>query len=134
MLSSALCKQLLKFLTLECKPSQETSPLICNTSATSDTVKVSQVPFCFSFKLVMASTGHILLISLTLFVIINYHKSESACISNQNVNGCSVPFRGSFPYARVFKSDCNRHDVCYRCVSTKTLIVLSRELLIRSKN
>ncbi|XP_065064879.1 intersectin-1-like [Rhopilema esculentum] len=37
------------------------------------------------------------------------------CITHEEVDGCSIPFNSSFPYRKVFKSACNRHDVCYRC-------------------
>ncbi len=54
------------------------------------------------------------LISLASMFIL---PAESSCISDQHINGCSVPFKGNFPYEKRFKPACDRHDVCYRCVS-----------------
>ncbi len=45
-------------------------------------------------------------------------KSGQACISEQKIDGCSLPFKTwFFPYATTFTLACNRHDVCYACVS-----------------
>ena len=32
-------------------------------------------------------------------------------------NGCSIPFGLSFTYKTLFTPSCNRHDICYGCVS-----------------
>ena len=34
------------------------------------------------------------------------------------INGCSVPWGIDFPYKEFFLPACNRHDVCYSCVSS----------------
>lgn len=40
------------------------------------------------------------------------------CDTNEHVNGCSIPFGISWFYKAEFTPDCNKHDVCYWCVST----------------
>eukprot|EP00795_Rhopilema_esculentum_P017501 gene17501-9120_t len=57
----------------------------------------------------------IALLASVLAVILGQYVADAECMTN--VNGCSVPFRGKFPYSRYFKPACNRHDVCYRCGS-----------------
>ena len=42
----------------------------------------------------------------------------SSCPADVHVNGCSIPLNAPFPYKELFKPVCNRHDVCYICVST----------------
>merc|ERR1712221_22083 len=44
-----------------------------------------------------------------------FYQAETACVSDQHINGCSVPIKGNFPYETRFLPACNRHDVCYRC-------------------
>ena len=34
------------------------------------------------------------------------------------INGCSIPWGVDFPYKEFFLPACNRHDVCYSCVSS----------------
>lgn len=34
-----------------------------------------------------------------------------------NANGCSVPLGLPAPYKKTFTPACNKHDVCYYCVS-----------------
>lgn len=34
-----------------------------------------------------------------------------------STDGCSVPIFKKFPYKKVFEPACNRHDICYICVS-----------------
>ena len=43
-------------------------------------------------------------------------------------NGCNVPvvflkLGIAREYARLFKESCNRHDVCYVCVSTRQVLI-----------
>ena len=33
------------------------------------------------------------------------------------IDGCSVPFGLPFFFKELFTPSCNRHDICYRCVS-----------------
>merc|ERR1712221_12414 len=42
-----------------------------------------------------------------------FYQAETACVSDQHINGCSVPIKGNFPYETRFLPACNRHDVCY---------------------
>lgn len=40
--------------------------------------------------------------------------SHFTCDDNPYVNGCNVPFRA---YRMALQSECNKHDICYSCVS-----------------
>ena len=42
------------------------------------------------------------------------------CEADNHVNGCSIPFDAPVAYKTDFVQACNRHDVCYYCVSTFT--------------
>eukprot|EP00794_Sanderia_malayensis_P000040 gene40-632_t len=63
----------------------------------------------------MAAIGKAIYGTCFVLMAIMIRTSCSLCISEQKVNGCSVPFKSTFPYSTVFKPACNRHDVCYRC-------------------
>ena len=62
--------------------------------------------------------GGVALIVLVFFTerfsayYISYHCSE-----NRHTNGCSIPADLPYPYKDVFKPGCDRHDICYGCVS-----------------
>eukprot|EP00794_Sanderia_malayensis_P000038 gene38-630_t len=82
-----------------------------------DEASKSQIPKTISFgrgnPLTMKMLVFIATILVALATILQH--AESACISDQHINGCSVPFNTKFPYATRFKPACDRHDVCYRC-------------------
>ena len=39
------------------------------------------------------------------------------CGDHGHVNGCSIPFGLPFFYKSQFTPACNKHDICYSCVS-----------------
>ena len=41
-----------------------------------------------------------------------------ACSADKHANGCSVPLGINAPYKADFTPACNKHDICYGCVST----------------
>eukprot|EP00795_Rhopilema_esculentum_P001455 gene1455-15879_t len=41
--------------------------------------------------------------------------AEASCVSDNHVNGCSIPLSVPFPYKAAFNPACYRHDVCYFC-------------------
>ena len=53
--------------------------------------------------------------------------TTAKCISDDYVNGCSIPFRSYFPYAKFFEKACDKHDICYDCVSISFFYHLSNE-------
>lgn len=42
------------------------------------------------------------------------------CNADKHTNGCSVPLGINAPYKEDFTPACNKHDICYGCVSTST--------------
>ncbi|KAK3086241.1 hypothetical protein FSP39_015673 [Pinctada imbricata] len=46
------------------------------------------------------------------------------CTFNPVVNGCSIPGQLPAPYKTDFTPACNRHDICYACVSIKCYVIL----------
>lgn len=47
-----------------------------------------------------------------------YVDSKETCKTLDFVNGCSTPLWLPVPFKKAFTPSCNRHDVCYRCVSS----------------
>ncbi len=39
------------------------------------------------------------------------------CKADKYANGCSVPLGMAAPYKEQFTPACNKHDICYGCVS-----------------
>lgn len=39
------------------------------------------------------------------------------CEADRQANGCSVPLGIEAPFKRQFTPSCNKHDICYGCVS-----------------
>ncbi len=39
------------------------------------------------------------------------------CKADKHANGCSVPLGMTAPYKEQFTPACNKHDICYGCVS-----------------
>ena len=39
------------------------------------------------------------------------------CNADKHTNGCSVPLGINAPYKKDFTPACNKHDICYGCVS-----------------
>ncbi len=61
-----------------------------------------------------------LLVLVAMFACLG--ESEGSCPSSNHVNGCSIPLGAPFPYKKQFKPACDKHDVCYECVSKVYLI------------
>ena len=45
------------------------------------------------------------------------YNNRCTCDFNPYTNGCSSPTGKYTPYQRQFTQACNKHDVCYKCVS-----------------
>ena len=45
------------------------------------------------------------------------------CNADKHANGCSVPLGINAPYKSDFTPACNKHDICYGCVSLSLLVV-----------
>ena len=60
---------------------------------------------------------------LTLFVAILFGSigfswpNPNHCKADKHTNGCSVPLGMNAPFKDDFKPACNKHDICYGCVS-----------------
>lgn len=61
----------------------------------------------------------VMMLQLAFFLCLLVKTSiVSSCVSDSFINGCSVPINSSsFPYKTLFHPACQRHDVCYVCVS-----------------
>lgn len=49
--------------------------------------------------------------------------SASVCSNEKYTNGCSVPFGLPWFYKDEFAAVCNKHDICYACVSIIILML-----------
>lgn len=58
------------------------------------------------------TTANLIVLGLLLFSSLNL-EVKGYCVTN----GCSIPGNLPFPYKRYFNKACNKHDVCYACVS-----------------
>lgn len=45
------------------------------------------------------------------------------CEADRNTNGCSTPMGMNAPFKREFTPACDKHDICYGCVSTCFVIL-----------
>lgn len=56
---------------------------------------------------------------LTLgLVVMNFMLcSCRVCDADRNTNGCSTPMGMNAPFKRQFTMACDKHDICYGCVS-----------------
>lgn len=54
--------------------------------------------------------------------IIEQDTSDVQC--SADANGCSIPFNINFFFKEEFTPACNIHDVCYRCVSGSSVLML----------
>ena len=62
--------------------------------------------------------------SINAFNLRKFPPNNSGNFCERMTNGCNVPvvflkFGIAREYARLFKESCNRHDICYICVSTR---------------
>ena len=60
--------------------------------------------------------------ALLLFVIIVFatrptRPRPQSCKADKYANGCSIPLGILAPYKEQFTPACNKHDICYGCVS-----------------
>ena len=54
--------------------------------------------------------------TLSILALTGY--TQTQCIADSRVNGCSIPLGLPFYYKREFTPSCHKHDICYFCVST----------------
>lgn len=54
-------------------------------------------------------------------VIVGSEERRKRDVCTDHSNGCSIPGNLPFFYKATFTPSCDRHDVCYRCVSTWVL-------------
>ena len=60
-----------------------------------------------------------LLTMLNWFLLIDGALSRpQICNADKHANGCSVPLGINAPYKNDFTPACNKHDICYGCVSS----------------
>ena len=71
--------------------------------------------------------GSVALIVLILFAEGLFAISE--CGAHGHVNGCSVPGDLPYFYKDHFKPACNKHDICYGCVSQRGVIPIRISML-----
>ena len=57
-----------------------------------------------------------ILVVLDMVLLVSALKTESPQC-HVETNGCSIPKGVPRPFVETFTPACNRHDVCYRCVS-----------------
>lgn len=57
-----------------------------------------------------------LVLAASLYVLEAEDIDFKPCV-NSMTNGCSIPLGIAFPYKDLFLPACERHDVCYSCVS-----------------
>ena len=69
--------------------------------------------------MIMAIISHALTSGLVILVglAISCCKGR-VCDADRNTNGCSTPMGINAPYKREFTPACDKHDICYGCVST----------------
>lgn len=97
-------------------------------------MKLIQIAFLFpifllqqSFSLLFASTINttylyyrvcaVILVIISCLVLTT--ESNRCFQANEGLSeGCSIPLLKKFPYKTSFTPPCQRHDICYRCVST----------------
>ena len=61
---------------------------------------------------------------VAILLCYNMMQFDAKCISDDYVDGCSVPLKSVFfPYAYYFEKACDKHDVCYDCVSEASIIL-----------
>ena len=58
------------------------------------------------------------ILCLLIFISVILLKVNSSALGT---NGCSIPFGLPFFYKKEFTRACNKHDVCYSCVSIRIL-------------
>lgn len=69
-----------------------------------------------------------------LVVPLNGKSEGQKCLTDKKlINGCSIPWGISFPYKEFFDPACERHDICYSCVSDHELFnyILHEAFLLR---
>lgn len=54
---------------------------------------------------------------LGLFMLRFTFCSGRVCEADRNTNGCSTPMGINAPFKREFTPACDKHDICYGCVS-----------------
>ena len=64
-----------------------------------------------------------LLLTFGLVVVEFKFCSCRVCEADRNTNGCSTPMGMNAPFKREFTPACDKHDICYGCVSTCFVIL-----------
>ena len=64
-----------------------------------------------------------LLLTFGLVVVEFKFCSCKVCEADRNTNGCSTPMGMNAPFKREFTPACDKHDICYGCVSTCFVIL-----------
>ena len=54
---------------------------------------------------------------MQLFCVKKTNNRPLSCVADQFADGCSVPPEFPAPFKKELTSACNRHDICYGCVS-----------------
>ena len=67
----------------------------------------------------------IYLFIMLLFCVNKSNNRPLSCAADKFADGCSVPSVFPAPFKKEFTSACNRHDICYGCVSIGILIYFS---------
>ena len=58
---------------------------------------------------------------LWYFILLSSHARllvDALCDADRYTNGCSVPLGLDTPFKKTFTEACNKHDICYGCVSS----------------
>ena len=49
-------------------------------------------------------------------------QGDGLCDADTYANGCSVPLGLDTPFKETFTKACDKHDICYGCVSSCNLL------------
>ena len=72
----------------------------------------------------MAFMSAVLTLGLVLFGFIFCLSRARVCDADRNTNGCSTPMGINAPFKRKFTPACDKHDICYGCVSVRLVRVV----------
>lgn len=87
-------------------------------------MKYQNFKVCWTFCFIKTLRSLNRYLGILLTTVIGFVLSTDICKSRApagHVNGCSVPSFLPHPFIRVFTPSCDKHDVCYDCVSTAML-------------
>lgn len=72
----------------------------------------------------MAFMSAVLTLGLVLFGFIFCLSRARVCDADRYTNGCSTPMGMNAPFKRKFTPACDKHDICYGCVSVRLVRVV----------